>query len=53
MVDGITFEAAFYDSTGLQTRSLDLAGIHIGDVVRGTFTKEKYGKVVESIEVLP
>lgn len=53
VVDGITFEAAFYDVNGLQIPSVDLTGIHIGDVVRVTYTKEKYGKVVESIEVLP
>jgi len=53
MVDGITFEAASYDSTGLQIPSVDLTGIKIGDVVRVTYTKEKYGKVVTSIEVLP
>ena len=52
VVDGITFEAAFYDSTGLQIPSVDLTGINIGDVVRVTYTKEKYGKVVTSIEVI-
>ena len=52
VVDGITFEAAFYDANGLQIPSVDLTGIHIGDVVRVTYTKEKYGKVVESIEVI-
>ena len=52
VVDGITFEAAFYDASGLQIPSVDLTGIHIGDVVRVTYTKEKYGKVVESIEVI-
>ena len=52
MVDGITFEAASYDSTGLQTILIDLSAFQVGDVVRVTYTREKHGNMAESIEVI-
>lgn len=52
MVDGVTFKAAFYDSTGLQTPLFDLSALQVGDVVRVTYTKEEHGKMAESIEVI-
>jgi len=52
MVDGITFEAASYDGTGLQTRLFEVTGFQIDDVVRVTYTKEKHGNMAESIELI-
>ena len=43
MVDGIHLDAG----------SVDLTGIQIGDVVEVRYIKNKYGKVLESILVLP
>lgn len=52
VVDGVGFEAAFYDASGLQIPTVDLTGIGPGDYVEVTYTKQKHGKVIESIEVL-
>ena len=42
MVDGIHLDAG----------SVDVTGIQIGDVVEVTYVEKKYGKFIESIEVL-
>ena len=52
VVDGVTFETASYDSTGLQTPLFDLTRFQTGDVVRVTYTKEKHGNMAESIELI-
>lgn len=52
VVDGVTFQAASYDSTGLQTPLFDLTRFQTGDVVRVTYTKEKHGNMAESIELI-
>lgn len=52
VVDGVRFEAASYDSTGLQTILIDLSAFQVGDVVRVTYTREKHGNMAESIEVI-
>lgn len=52
VVDGVTFETASYDSTGLQTPLFDLTRFQAGDVVRVTYTKEKHGNMVESIDFI-
>lgn len=52
VVDGMTFEVASYDSTGLQTILFDLTRFQVGDVVRVTYTKEKHGNMAESIEII-
>jgi hypothetical protein len=52
VVDGVTLEAASYDSTGLQTPLFDLTLFQIGDIVRVTYTREKHGNMVESIEII-
>jgi hypothetical protein len=52
VVNGITFEAASYDSTGLQTRLFEVTGFQIDDVVRVTYTKEKHGNMAESIQLI-
>lgn len=50
VVEGVSFEAAAYDSTGLQTPLFDLTGFQIGDIVRVTYTREKHGNMAKSIE---
>jgi len=52
VVDGVTFQTASYDSTGLQIPLFDLSAFQIGDVVRVTYTREKHGNMAESIEVI-
>jgi hypothetical protein len=52
VVDGITFEAASYDPTGLQTPLFNLTRFQTGDIVRVTYTKEKRGNMAESIELI-
>jgi hypothetical protein len=52
VVDGVTFQAASYDPTGLQTPLFNLTWFQTGDVVRVTYTKEKRGNMAESIELI-
>jgi hypothetical protein len=52
VVDGITFQAASYDATGLQTPLFNLTRFQTGDVVRVTYTKEKHGNMAESIDLI-
>ena len=52
VVDGITFQAASYDATGLQTPLFNLTRFQTGDVVRVTYTKEKHGNMAELIELI-
>jgi hypothetical protein len=52
VVDGITFQAASYDATGLQTPLFNLTSFQTGDVVRVTYTKEKRGNMAETIELI-
>jgi hypothetical protein len=52
MVEGTIFDAGSYDSSGVQTGSVDLTGIRVGDRVQLAYTKKKHRKVLESIEVL-
>ena len=52
VVNGITFQAASYDATGLQTPLFNLTRFQTGDVVRVTYTKEKHGNMAELIELI-
>jgi len=51
-IDGVLFQTASYDSSGVQTRSVDLTGIRLGHQVKVIYTEKRYGKVIDSIEDL-
>lgn len=42
----------FVDGKQLEAGSVDLTGLHIGDLVEVTYLKKKYTKIVQSIQVL-